>query len=135
MSYPLDVAAQNIALDALLSGDTSGLPTSWEVAGYSDDPRTGGVEVSGAGYARPVISADLTDWPAASAGAKTSATVPVADPSGAWTDTIRFWVLIDHADSTTRWFFGRLLEEVAVVTGTETDIAYQLTIFWSTEGF
>lgn len=133
MSYPLDTAAQSAALDALLSRDVSGIPTVWEVAGYTDDPRAGGVEISGPGYARPTLSADLTDWPSASAGAKTSATVPVADPTGPWTDTVRWWVLIDAADSTTRWFFGRLMEEVAVTTGTETGISYQLTITWNLE--
>lgn len=131
MSYPLDPAAQNAALDALLSRDVSGIPTVWEVAGYTDDPRTGGVEVSGPGYVRPTLNANLTDWPAAADGAKTSTTVPVANPTGPWSDTIRVWVLVDAADHTTRWFFGRLMEEVAVTTGTETGISYQLTVPWN----
>lgn len=133
MAYPLDTAAQNAALDAMLSRDVSGIPTSWEVALYDGDPRSGGVEISGGGYARPVIAANLVDFPASSGGAKTSTTVPLADPTGPWSNTARFWVLVDHADSTTRWFFGRLLGEIAVTTGTETGISVQLTERWNVE--
>lgn len=135
MSYPLDPVAQDAALDALLSRDLSGIPASWEVALWDGDPRVVGTAELGpdGGYVRPVIANDATAFPAASAGQKVAAVVAFADPTGAWSSTARFWVLVDHADSVTRWFFGPLVEEVAVVGG-ETGISIQPETYWNTEG-
>ena len=115
MSYPYDVAAQNIALDALLSHDVTLLPTTWEVALYTDHPALGGVELTAAfGYARASLSADLTDFPAAVDGLKESVVVTFATSTADWSDTAPYAVLIDAADSTTRWFVVLLTEEVNV---------------------
>ena len=134
MAYPLDIAAQNAALDALISRDLSGLPTQWEVALYAGDPAVGGVELAGTGgYARSLLNADLTDWPAADDGEKLSVILAFATPTGPWSATATHYLLIDHADSTTRWFPG-LLAEPLTVLGTEPSVQVQLSQFWDTTG-
>lgn len=115
MGYPLDVAAQNAALDALLSRDLSGIPTTFEAALFTADPRLGGVELDATGgYARPTISLDLTDFPAAVGGQKVSVEVTYADATAGWSDTAPYVVLIDAADSTTQWYLVPLTEEIDV---------------------
>lgn len=116
MGFPIDVDAQNAALDALLSRDLSGIPTSFEVALFTDHPLRSGVELDAAGgYARPTIALNLTNFPAAVGGLKTSVEVTFADSTGAWSDTAPYAVLIDHADHTTRWYAVRLSQEVNVL--------------------
>lgn len=131
--FPLDIAAQNAALDALLSRDVSGIPTEFEVAAYTDWPDSGGVEIdSSGGYVRPTISLDLTDWPAATGGEKVSIEVQFADSTGPWEDTIPVVVLISAADSTTRWYPVRLTEEINVL-GAATGPKVVLLIRFNTE--
>jgi hypothetical protein len=133
MGYPLDPAAQNAALDALLSRDLSGIPTAFEVALYDAHPLLGGVELSAVGgYARALISLDLTDFPAASGGTKTSVEVVFADATAGWSDTAPFAVLIDAADSTTRWYAVRLTDEVNVTTAQPGPSVF-LSIYFNTE--
>lgn len=116
MGYPLDVAAQNAALDALLSRDLSGIPTVFEVAAFTADPRLGGVELDATGgYARATLSLNLTDFPAAVGGMKTSVPLTYADATGAWSDTAPYVVLIDAADSVTQWYLVPLTEEINVI--------------------
>jgi hypothetical protein len=133
MSYPLDVAAQSAALDALLGDNAaSTVPTSFEVAIFDGSPLAGGVELdSTGGYARAVVANTSAVFPDAVSGQKVSATISFAAPSAAWSDTGTDFVLYDAADSTTAWFFGRLLEEIAV-DGTETGVAIQLALYWNT---
>ena len=134
MAYPLDTPAQNATLDAMF-GDNRGatMPTSFEVALYDGHPLSGGTEVSGGGYVRPVVANNSTNFPAAVDGLKTSAGVPITDPTGAWSDTVTHWLLIDAADSTTEYVPGLLTEELSI-DGSETDIEIVLAIPWNTEG-
>lgn len=135
MGYPLDVAAQNAALDGLL-GDAhaSTVPASFEVAFFNAHPLLGGTELTSAGgYVRPTVANDSGAFPDAVDGVKVSAQIPIADPSGAWSDTATHLVLIDGADSTTRWFVGKLRDELAI-DGSETNVAASAAIFWNTEG-
>ena len=133
VSYPLDVAAQNAALDALLSLDVSGLPTMYEVALYDVHPLLGGVELSATGgYARPTLNADLVDFPAAASGLKTSVPVSFGTSTGAYSDTATYYVLYDAADSTTRWYYGLLTEEVSV-DAAGTVVEASLALYWNTE--
>lgn len=134
MAYPFDVAAQNAALDALLSGDVSGIPTAWEVALFGAHPAFSGAELAATGgYARASLNADLTDFPAAVDGLKSSVSVAFPVSTGAWSDTAPYAVLIDAADSTTRWFVVLLTEEVNV---TEAGITPSVVLahYWNTEG-
>ena len=135
MAYPLDTAAQNATLDAMF-GDNRGatMPTSFEVALYDGHPLSGGTEVSGGGYVRPVVANNSTTFPLpADGGLKTSAAIAITDPTGAWSDTVTHWLLIDAADSTTRYVWGLLSEELSI-DGSETDIEIVLAIPWNTEG-
>lgn len=133
MAYPLDTAAQNAALDALLGRDLSGIPTAWEVALFTDHPLLGGTELTSAGgYARAALNNDLSDFPAAASGLKTSVTVDFGTSTDAYSDTALYAVLIDAADSVTRWFARPLNQEVNV-TAAGADVAVQLTNFWDTE--
>lgn len=134
MSYPLDVAAQNAALDALLgSGKASGVPSSWEVALFAGDPANGGTELTGTGgYVRVTVTNNSTNFPNASGGIKTAAVVLFAAPSAAWSDTANYWVFYDHADSSTAWFYGLLSEELTVY-GTETVVQIQPALYWNVE--
>jgi hypothetical protein len=132
MGYPLDITAQNAALDALL-GDNAGasMPSSFEVALFTAHPLLGGTELDATGgYGRVTIANDSSVWPDASSGQKVSAIIPLAAPSGAWSDTATHYLLYDAADSTTAYLPGRLLSELAV-DGTETTLAVQLAAFWN----
>lgn len=133
MAYPLDTAAQNAALDALLSGDVSGIPTVWEVALFTDHPSLGGTELTATGgYARATLNADLTDWPAASSGLKSSVPVSFGTSTDAYSDTATYALLIDAADSTTRWFPILLTDEVDVgAAGTVVEVT--LSTYWNLE--
>lgn len=136
MSYPLDVAAQNAALDAML-GDAaaSSMPTSFEVAWFNADPRFGGTELtSDGGYARETVPNDSTVFPDAVDGRKDSAVITWPLPTAAWSDTGAFWGMYDAADHTTLYFIGRPSEPVDI-DGTETaGPAASLGIYWNTEG-
>jgi hypothetical protein len=132
MAFPLDTAAQNAALDALLSRDVSGIPTVWEVALFTDHPSLGGTELTSAGgYVRPTLNADLTDFPAASSGLKQSIEVAFTDATGAYSDTAPYAVLISGDDSTTRWFVFKLTEEVDVTEAGPVPPVV-LTDYWNT---
>lgn len=133
MAYPLDVAAQNAALDALLGRDVSGVPTAWEVALFDLHPEEGGVELSAdGGYARGSLSNDTTDLPAASDGLKTSVVVDFGTSTDAYSDTASYAVLFDAADSTTRWFAVPLGQEVDVPAA-GVPVKVRLSSFWNTE--
>lgn len=132
----LDPAAQSASLDNDY-GATKGAnaAAAHEVALFNGDPTQGGTELDSTvgGYARVVLTNNGTNWPAASSGAKTSAAVPFAASTAAWSDTATWFVLFDHADSVTRWDAGLLDSEVSVdAVG---DVASPtLTIFYSNEG-
>lgn len=135
MSSPVDVDAQNAALDALLGDGAAGsVPTSWEVALFAGDPANGGTELTSAGgYVRPVIANDTATWPDAVDGEKLSAIIDFDAPTDAWSATATYFLLIDHADSTTQWFPGLLLDPLTIF-GTETAVQVQLSLFWDTLG-
>lgn len=134
--YPLDEAAQNACLDALL-GDAAGssMPTAFEVALFFGDPLNGGVELDAVGnYLRPTIDNDTAQWPNAADGVKVSAVVAFADPTDKWTadgtqNPATHFLLYDAADSTTAYLSGRLDDELNVY-GSETNIALVLSVYW-----
>lgn len=139
MSFPLDVAAQNAALDALLGdGAAAGMPSQWELAAFAGDPATTGTEFTATGgYARPIIDNDSANFPDADGGQKVSVALVFADPSGPWVggldNVVTHWALIDHADSTTR-YFSRPLAAPFIVFGTEPYVAIQAVLNWNQEG-
>lgn len=134
MTYPVDLAAQNAALDALLgSGHAAGVPSSWEVALFAGDPTNGGTELTSAGgYARVTVSNDTAHWPAASGGMKSSMPINFPTPTAAWSDVATHFLLISAADHSTQWFPGLLSEPVGVF-GTELGVSVSLSLYWNTE--
>ena len=134
MGAPLDPAAQNALLDAWLSRDLTLLPTAYEVALFTAHPSFGGVELDATGgYVRAVVSADLIDFPSAVDGMKTSIPIQFADATAAWSDTASHGLLIDAADSTTRYLAGLLVEEIDVLGAGPGPVAV-LSFYWNTEG-
>lgn len=133
MSYPLSVAAQNAALDALLgSGKAAGVPASWEVALFAGDPSNGGTELtSTGGYARVTVANDTAHWPAATSGEKTSTPVTFPTSTAAWSATATHFLLIDQADHTTKWFPGQLADDV-VVSASGAVVIPTLSLYWNT---
>lgn len=77
MSNQLSDADANNQLDVILSHSASSFPTTWHFAllttAPSDSIGTGIVEVTGAGYARVAMAANLTNFAAAAARSKTNA--------------------------------------------------------------
>lgn len=99
---------------------------------YDGDPRTGGVELSGGGYARPVLDSD-TDWEPAADGAKTTATGitwPTATTS--W-GVATYWGLAEDADPDEVWDIGRFVVPIDVTApgGTVVLEAGALTVFYT----
>lgn len=70
----LSTADANNLLDIILSHSASNFPTTWYFAllltAATDDTGAGAVEVTGAGYARVGVVANLTNFPAAAARVK-----------------------------------------------------------------
>lgn len=111
----LDVGPRNDSLDMSYGADKGALAAaSHLLALFDEDPSNGGVEVSGGGYARVTVTNDVTNWPAASGGAKTGAEQAFPVSTGAWDRTAKWWCLIDAADGTTRWDARPLDVEVSV---------------------
>lgn len=139
MSYPLDVDAQNAALDAVLGdGAAASMPTSFELALFNGDPANGGTELTPTGgYARATADNDTATFPDADSGQKVSATISFTAPSGPWvgvTDSlITHWLLLDAADSTTQYFSMPFADPFAIL-GDEPDVSVQLVLMWNTEG-
>lgn len=131
MGYPLDVAAQNASLDALL-GDNHAtvVPASFQLAIFNASPLAGGVELTSAGgYARQTVTNNSAAFPAASGGRKVA--TPVSFPvTGAWSDVGTNWVLY-AADGVTAWFTGPLSEQMSV-DGTETSVQAKPATWWNT---
>ena len=135
MSYPLDVAAQNAGLRAWF-GDARGstVPASWEVALLTTLPSLGGVELTSAGgYARVVVANTSANFPDPSSGVVIASPITWPAPTAAYSDSATAFLLIDHADSTTRWYAGLLLSEISV---TEAQPGFEISpaIPWNTEG-
>lgn len=129
----LDVAAQNASLDNDYGASAgANAAASHEVALFDGDPESGGVELSATGgYVRVVVANDGTNWPAAVGGAKSSAPVLFPTSTAAWSDTAKWFVLFDAADSVTRWDSGALDSEAAV-DGADVVVEATLTITYST---
>lgn len=135
MAYPLDISAQNAGLKAWFgNGRAASMPSSWEVALFTDHPLFGGTELtSTGGYARLVVANTSANFPDPTVGVVQSALLTWAAPTGAWSDVATTFLLLDHADSTTRWYVG-LLSQAINVTGAGPAFQTQLAIPWNTEG-
>lgn len=107
-----DVSEQDAFLAAYFGGDTSGIPASFDVALFTDDPTDDGVEITGGGYARVTVTNDATFWTVLSDG-KTTGTVTFPDPTGDW-DGASFWVMFNGTALTA---YGRLSTQLTPSSG------------------
>jgi hypothetical protein len=125
VSNRLSDADANNLLDIILSAAASGFPTTWYFAllttAPTDDTGAGAVEVTGAGYVRPAVVADLTNFPAAVARLKSA----IADIQ--WPTATADWAagatqvvgvaMYDALTAGTYRGYGALATAVNVLTG------------------
>lgn len=90
----MDIAAMNSHLDASY-GPTraAGRPDSHEYALFFGDPRFGGVEITGGGYARVTVDGD-TDWLPAADGAISTSLLQLPDATGEYDSEATHWGLL-----------------------------------------
>lgn len=136
MAYPLDVAAQNAGLKAWFGdGRALSMPASWEVALWTGHPLDAGSVELGAvgGYARLVVANTSANFPDPTSGVVVSVALTWAAPTAAWSDVATHFLLLDHADSTTRWYVG-LFGQAINVTAAGPAVTTRIQVPWNTEG-
>lgn len=102
---------ENEVLDHVLGGADYTRPATVYVALHTADPGETGAtgEVSGNAYARVAVTNNVTNWPAASNGAKSNGTAinfPTPTPSG-W-GTVTHWSIWDAVSGGNCLFVGAL---------------------------
>ena len=104
----------NAILDAVLGDDHSTtIPSSLQVRLYAGSPLTGGVELSGGGYAPLAASNNTATWAAAASRVKANAVDLVfATSSGAWSATGTHFAVTDTSGVIV--VTGELGDDVAV---------------------
>ena len=115
----------NNLLDIILSGQTSSFPVTWYFALLttepSDDTGADAVEVSAAGYGRVALTADLTNFLAATARTKSNAVViqwPTATADwAAGADLVVGVALYDDLTAGVYRGYGALAAPVNVLNG------------------
>lgn len=125
MSDQLSDDDANNLLDVVLSHSSSSFPTTWYfallIAAPSDDTGADAVEVTGAGYARVAMTADLTNFSAAAARVKVNAlAIQWPTASADWTtgsDYVVGVALYDASTAGTYRGYGALVAPVQVLTG------------------
>jgi hypothetical protein len=106
----MDIAAMNALLDAGYGTTAAaGIPTSHDLALFYGDPKFGGVEITGGGYARVTV-AD-SDWLAAANGEKSTRFMEFPATTDEWSSEATHWALFDGADL---WDSGPLAEPLDV---------------------
>lgn len=124
-----DVAAQNASLDNDYGASTGpNAPGSHELALYSGDPLTDGVELDSGdcpGYARVLLA--QAGWPAASGGEK-SRLVTFPDATGEWSMVATHWALV--ATGGVFWDCGEMPVPL-VVTGAGDGPQVEVTVFYN----
>jgi hypothetical protein len=136
MAYPLDVAAQNAGLKAWFGdGRAASVPSSWEVALFNGHPLTGGTELGAAGgYARLVVANTTANFPDPVSGVVRSVDLLWSAPTAAWSDVATHYLLIDHADSTSRWYVGALGQSIDYTGGAGPAFKTRVEVPWNQEG-
>ena len=108
----MDIAAMNAILDFTFGIDAHpDAPTSHSLALYYGDPRDGGVEITGGGYARVTVAA--ADWNPAADGQKATDQKQFPATTDAYSSSATHWGLLDGS---TLWSSGEFVDPI-VVTG------------------
>jgi hypothetical protein len=119
--------AQAKILNAVLAGASLGSPSTWYLAMFTVAPNSGtgsgGTEATGGGYVRLSITANSTNWPAATGGSPTTIENGVAfawpQTTGDWSSQAPMvaWGLYDASTSGNLWASGALTESKIVYNG------------------
>lgn len=110
---------ENEVLDHLLGGGDFARPATVYIALFTAAPSdsTFGTEVTGGAYARAAVTNNVTNWPAAAAGAKKNgAAITFATATASW-GTVTHFGILSHLTSTTannRMFWGALSTSKAI---------------------
>jgi hypothetical protein len=110
---------ENEILDHLLSAATYTAPATTYIALYTAAPTDagGGTEVTGGAYARVAVTNNATNWPAASAGAKSNGTViTFPAPTANWGVVVAFGVF-DAASAGNLLYWGLVTPNKTVNNG------------------
>lgn len=133
----VSIEEQNLSLDLYYGANKGSIAASaHELALFVGDPSLGtSTELTAVGgYARVTIANNGTNWPAATGGAKTSAPVTFADPTGAWPDVPTHWQLF-NADTGDAGDSGVIPEtSPVVVTGAGVGPSLALTVYYAQQG-
>jgi hypothetical protein len=133
----VSIAEQNLSLDLYYGANKGSIAASaHELALFVGDPSLGtSTELTSAGgYARVTVANDGTNWPAAAAGAKTSAAVTFADSTDAWSGVPTHWQLF-NVDTGEMGDSGVIPESSPVIV-TEAGVGpvLALTVYYAQQG-
>jgi hypothetical protein len=109
----------NKALDLFLSQAAFAPPATLYVALYTASPTVGGggTEVAGNSYARVAVTNNATNFPAATAGAKSNgAAITFPNPSGTWGGPIVAVGLFDASSAGNLLYFASLADQTKTFT-------------------
>jgi len=110
---------ENKVLDHVLGGGDFTRPATVYIALYTVAPSDsgGGTEVSGGSYARAAVTNNSTNWPAASAGAKSNGTaITFATATANWGTVVAF-AIFDAASAGNMLYWGDLTTSKAINNG------------------
>lgn len=110
---------ENKLLDHVLGNSAYTAPATVYVALFTVAPTDagGGTEVSGGGYARVAVTNNLTNWPAASGGAKSNGTdITFPEATGNWGTVVAFGIF-DAASGGNLLYWGDLTQSKTISTG------------------
>lgn len=110
---------ENKVLDGVLGGPAFSLPATVYAALYTVTPSDagGGTEVTGGSYARVAVTNNVTNWPAAAAGAKANGTEIAFPAATANWGTVVAWGILDAAAAGNLLYWGALTVSKAVNSG------------------
>ena len=112
----MDIAAMNSHLEASYGpARAAARPSTHELALFYGDPRDGGVEITGGGYARVTVDGD-SDWGAAADGEMSTVWLTLPATTGEYDSEATHWALIYDSSGDVLDDAGPL-ETPLVVTG------------------
>jgi hypothetical protein len=110
---------ENEILDHVLGGGDYSRPATVYIALYTVAPTDagGGTEVAAGDYARAAVTNNLTNWPAASSGAKANGTeIAFSQATSSWGTVVAFGIF-DAATSGNLLYWGDLTASKAIDNG------------------
>lgn len=126
----MDIAAMNSHLESSYGPNRGALrPDSHEYALFFGDPRFGGVEMTGGGYARVTVDGD-TDWLPADEGEMSTAWLQLPSTTGEYDSEATHWALI-YDDGGDVIDDSGPLADTLVVTGAGDGPTVRATVRWA----